>query len=95
MQLSEDQAKDLFFLRRLFLTRRCVLSMDRKALISQLAASDTEVLNPTENITTVEHLTATLKQNAAEDHELYYKVARAMFRGVSVCVNQRCCFMTL
>ena len=84
MHLSDDQTKDLLFLRRLFLTRRCVLSMARKALISQLADTDSQVLNPTENILTVEHLTKTLRENAAEDHELYYKVARAMFRGVSL-----------
>ena len=61
-----------------------MLSLERKSLINQLAATDHEVLNPTENIFQVEHLTNTLKENAAEDHELYYKVARAMFRGVSV-----------
>lgn len=82
MHLSDDQAKDLLFLRRIFLTRRCVSSMDRKALINQLAATDGQVLNPTENIRAVEHLFTKLRENAAEDHELYYKVARAMFRGV-------------
>lgn len=48
----------------------------------RLAATDQEVLNPTENILAVERLTHTLKENAAEDHELYYKIARATFRGV-------------
>ena len=61
-----------------------MLSMERKSLINQLTATDHEVLNPTDNIFQVEHLTNTLKENAAEDHELYYKVARAMFRGVSI-----------
>lgn len=50
--------------------------------MTQLAATDQEVLNPTQNIVAVERLTHALKENAAEDHELYYKISRALFRGV-------------
>ena len=81
--LSEEQACDLMHLRRLSITRRVVLSMQRKAFMAQLAASDSQVLNPTESILTVEELTKALSQNAVEDRKIFYKVARAVHRGVS------------
>jgi len=70
-------------LRRLSITRRVVLSMQRKALMAQLATSDSQVLNPTESILTVEELTKALSENAVEDRKIFYKVARAVHRGVS------------
>jgi hypothetical protein len=81
--LSEEQACDLMHLRRLSITRRVVLSMQRKALMAQLATSDSQILNPTESILTVEELTKALSQNAVEDRKIFYKVARAVHRGVS------------
>ena len=66
------------------MTRRCVLSMERKALMIQLAISDSQVLNPTENILTVEELTHALQKNAAADHQIFYKTAKAVHRGVSM-----------
>ncbi len=49
----------------------------------QLATSDSQVLNPTESILTVEELTKALSENAGEDRKIFYKVARAVHRGVS------------
>lgn len=80
--LSEEQMCDLMHLRRLSMTRRCVLSMERKALMIQLAISDSQVLNPTENILTVEELTHALQKNAGTDHQIFYKTAKAVHRGV-------------
>ncbi|DBB11507.1 TPA: hypothetical protein ACH3X3_006911 [Trebouxia sp. C0006] len=80
--LSEEQACDLMHLRRLSITRRVVLSMQRKAMMAQLVTSDSQVLNPTESILTVEELTKALSENAVEDRKIFYKVARAVHRGV-------------
>ncbi len=74
---------DLMHLRKLSMTRRFVLSLERKAHMIQLAISDSQVLNPTENILTVGRLTEELRQNAVEDQKIFYKVARAVHRGVS------------
>ena len=57
--------------------------MQRKALMAQLATSDSQVLNPTESILTVEELTKALSENAVEDRKIFYKFARAVHRGVS------------
>lgn len=51
--------------------------------MAQLATSDSQILNPTESILTVEELTKALSQNAVEDRKIFYKVARAVHRGVS------------
>ena len=87
-KLSEEQADDLLHIRQLLITRRCVLSVGRKAVVHQLSASDTQVLNPIDNIVTTEDLTTALRRNAAEDHELFYTVVRAVYRGVSLLANQ-------
>lgn len=73
---------DLMHLRRLSITRRVVLSLQRKTLMAQLTMSDRQVLNPTESILNVEELTNELRQNAIEDKKIFYKVARAVHRGV-------------
>lgn len=68
--------------------------MQRKVLMAQLATSDGQVLNPTESILTVEELTRALGQNAAEDRKIFYKVARAVHRGVSeTCLSDILCLL--
>ena len=57
--------------------------MQRKAMMAQLVTSDSQVLNYTESILTVEELTKALNENAVEDRKIFYKVARAVHRGVS------------
>lgn len=73
------------FLRRLNLTKRCVLSTERQVLMHQMAVSEAEALdNRSDNLATVSRLAAQLQQNTAEDRQVYYKLARALYRGVSV-----------
>ena len=81
--LSEDQTADLLHLRKLYLTRRCVLSLERKAIIRRLSQIDCHILNPTSCMAELQDLTGALQQNAAEDYQMYYKVARSVYRGVS------------
>lgn len=82
--LTEAQAQDLMHLRRLYITRRCVLSMQRKSLMKQIADTDSQLLSPSPTVIRVEKLTEALHENSAEDYEVFYKIARAMYRGVSV-----------
>ena len=81
--LSDDQIADLLHLRKLYLTRRCVLSYERKAIMRKLSHIDCHILNPTSRMAELEDLTTALQQNAAEDYQMYYKVARSVYRGVS------------
>ena len=81
-KLTAEQTQDLLHIRCLLITRRCVLSLERKIFVNQLAANDKQVLNPIGNIVTIEDLTTALRRNAAEDHETFYTVVRGVYRGV-------------
>ena len=70
-------------MRALYLTKRGLLVMERKALVSQMASSEGAMPHPSDNITRMADLATCLKENAAEDHHVHRKVARAIFRGVS------------
>lgn len=83
LNLSHAQVQDMLFLRRLNLTRRCTLSTERKVLLHQMAVSEAEALdNRSDNLQAVSLMAAQLQQNAAEDRQVYYKLARALYRGV-------------
>ena len=80
--MTEEQLRDLMLMRQLYLTKRGVLAMERKALVNQMASHEGSMPHPSENITRMADLATCLKENAAEDHYVHRKVARAMFRGV-------------
>lgn len=87
LNLSDCQCVDLMYLRRLNLTQRCALSMERKALMSQMAQCEAQALTQnakrSENLYSVADLAACLQKNTAEDRQVYYQLARALYRGVS------------
>lgn len=88
MNLSNRQARDLMYIRRLNLTKQCILSAERKALMHQMAVSENAALiNRSDNLSTMSQLAAQLQQNTAEDQQVYYKLARALYRGVRSCVH--------
>ena len=69
-------------MRQLYLTKRGLLAMERKALVDQMASGDGAMPHPSDNITKMADLATCLKENAAEDHYVHRRVARAAFRGV-------------
>lgn len=84
--LSERQCNDLMYLRRLNLHQRCALSMERKAIMTQMAQCEAQALvtaTRSENLTSVANLAACLQKNTAEDRLVYYQLARALYQGVS------------
>lgn len=90
LDLSDSQVQDLLFIRRLNLTKRCVLSAERTALMRRMAASEAEALdNRSDHLQTVSLLAAQLQQNTAEDRQVYYKLAKALYRGVctQICLH--------
>lgn len=84
LALTEDQVQDLMLMRQLYLTKRGLLAMERKALVTQMASGDGVMPHPSDNITKMADLATCLKENAAEDHYVHRKVVRAAFRGVRV-----------
>lgn len=81
--LSQEQIQDFLLLRRLYLTKRSLLAVEREALVSDLHKASMHELNSTESFAKMVDVSAKLRQNAAEDYLAYIKVACAARRGVS------------
>lgn len=86
LELSEEQVADLMHLRHLYLTKRALLALQRKALIHTLASFDSQLVHPSDNSATAEEVAAHLKDIAFEDQAVLYRIARAVWVGVSVCL---------
>lgn len=78
--------QDLMLMRQLYLTKRGLLVMERKALVNQMAGGDA-MPHPSDNITRMADLATCLKENAAEENHVHRMIVRAAFRGVSVCTG--------
>ena len=83
LELSEEQVADVMHLRRLYLTRRTLLAQQRKALIHSIAHFDSQLVHPSDNSVTAEEVAARLKDIAFEDQAVLYRIARAVWCGVS------------
>ena len=86
MGLSEEQISDTLYLRRLYLTKRGLLAVERSKLMSEMHAAgspDTAIPTARESLDKLCGLASNLQQNAVEDYQIYIKVAAAVRRGVS------------
>ena len=83
MNLTEAQRQDMMYLRRIYLTRRCLHAMERQALLARAAINRDQMPLPSDNLTHVSDLAARLQKNATEDYRVYHRVACAGRRGVS------------
>ena len=84
VDLSKDQIQDFLLLRRLYLTRRGLLAVEREALVADLHRASMHELSSTESFAKMVDVSAKLRQNAAEDYLAYIKVACAARRGVGI-----------
>ena len=87
LAFSDEQMQDLMLLRRLYVTRRGVHAMERRALISQTPVSQNQIPLPCDNLTQLSDLASQLKKNAENDYRVYHRVACAARRGVSFAVK--------
>ena len=81
--LSEGQIQDMLRLRRLCVTKRGLLAMERKAIIDQTARLECFDRESPNIVTQLSDLTTKLRANAAKDYKVYLRVACASRRGVS------------
>lgn len=87
MGLSEEQIEDHMCLRRLCVTKRGLLAMERKALIDHMAKLDCFNKDAPATVTQLSDLAARLRENAAKDYKVYLRLACASRRGVrSACL---------
>ena len=77
-------------LRRLYHSKRGLLRIERRELVNQMASAEDEAPHPCEHVVTMSDLSTCLKDNAAENHQILYRVARALYRGVSHCSLYSC-----
>lgn len=82
LAFSEEQLHDLMLLRRLYVTRRGLHAMERRALVSQAPINHHQIPLPNDNLTQLSGLASQLKKNAEDDYRVYHRVACASRRGV-------------
>lgn len=83
LTFSEEQMRDIMHLRRIYVTRRGLHAMERRALLSQAPVSHHQIPLPSDNLTQLSDLASQLKKNAADDYRVYHRIACALRRGVS------------
>lgn len=85
LELTAEQVADLMHLRRLYFTKRALLALQRKALVRFMASFDSQLGHPSDNCTAAAEVAARLKDNAFEETTVLYRIARAVWVGVSLC----------
>lgn len=74
--------QDFAYLRRLYLTRRALLALERKQLMAQTLVTANSLPDPADGFESVSDLASKLCQNAQQDYEVYIKIGYAVRRGV-------------
>lgn len=83
MSLTAAQMSDLMLLRALYHAKRGALGRERDGLIQQMAQNEQGCVHPTEGLQNVHQFSAELEMNASEEHQIHYRVALAVYTGVS------------
>lgn len=82
LDLSEAQVDDALYIRRLYLTKRGLLAVERNALMAEMDTVNKAIPHATESLASVSNVASLLQQNAIQDYQVYIKVCAAMRRGV-------------
>ena len=80
--MSDDQIQDALYVRRLYLTRRGLLALEKEALLQKIHQADPEQASAADHLQQAMDVTARLRAIAVEDYTAYLKVACALRRGV-------------
>lgn len=83
LDLSEAQVDDALYIRRLYLTKRGLLAVERNALMAEMDTVNKAIPHATESLASVSNVASLLQNNAIQDYQVYIKVCAAMRRGVS------------
>lgn len=75
--------RDIMHLRRIYVTRRGLHALERRALLSRAPVSHHQIPLPSDTLTQLSDLASQLKKNAADDYRVYHRIACALRRGVS------------
>jgi hypothetical protein len=83
LDLSDAQVDDALYIRRLYLTKRGLLAVERNALMAEMDTVNKAIPHATESLASVSNVASLLQQNAIQDYQVYIKVCAAMRRGVN------------
>jgi len=93
LELSAGQIVDLMHLRRLYLTKRGLLALQRKELVRSIADADSDhLVHPSDNCAKAADVAVSLQENAFQDQQVLYRIARATWCGVGsyTCLPHAC-----
>lgn len=83
LELSAGQVVDLMHLRHLYLTKRGLLVLQRKELVRSIADTESDhLVHPSDNCAKAADVAVSLQENAFQDQQVLYRVARATWCGV-------------
>jgi len=80
-------------LRRLYLTKRGLLALQRKELVRPIADADSDhLVHPSDNCAKAADVAVSLQENAFQDQQVLYRIARATWCGVGsyTCLPHAC-----
>lgn len=80
MLLSDEQVKDLMFIRRVDYTKHHLLASQREALAARIREGSP---SPIANVNKLSAFATQLQQQALEDHDVVHRVSWAVSCGVS------------
>lgn len=82
LALSEEQVQDLMLLRLLYHSKRSQLRQERRRLVNQMSVVEDQCPHPCQHVVEMTNLSTLLKDNSRENHQLFYRIARVVYRGV-------------
>ena len=78
-------------LRRLYLTKRGLLALQRKELVRSIANADSDHLaHPSDNCAKAADVAVSLQELAFQDQQVLYRIARATWCGVGSYTSPPC-----
>ena len=83
LALSDEQVQDLMLVRLLYHSKRTWLRQERRQLLSRMYDVEDQSSHPCQHVCEMTDLSKHLKDNSARNHQLYYRVLRVIYRGVS------------
>ena len=90
--LTEEQAQDLMFIRRLYRTKRRQLETQRKAIVSQMADVELQDVHPSDSFVSLSVLASRVQHTTTQLWRVYYQVLQATYRGVRpLLASDHCC----
>ncbi len=88
MLLSDEQVKDLMFIRRVDYGKHHLLASQREALAARIREGSP---SPIANVNKLSAFATQLQQQALEDHDVVHRVSWAVSCGVSDHPSASCC----